>query len=371
MVLASIVLPTFNGAKYLVQAIESCLNQTHTNFELIIVNDHSTDGTSAIINKYAESDSRIRIINNNVNYKLPGSLNIGFAEAKGEYLTWTSDDNYFAPHALETLIGELEKDKSADIVYSSYQFIDEHDKMLETFGGEPENLIFKCVIGACFLYRKQVHDQLQGFDETKFRMEDMDFWLRAATRFKFKFIDGRDLYFYRKHSNSLTHEIYSTADIYSQYRINYQISFTAFFKEGLDLTLSKEELDIHSELFFEDLIQLKKRDFDLSAKVMNYLNFLEKLMKQDWKTLWFNQEKVLAILAEKRQRVIDLVINDLVFENKILTNKNPKIAAHLRKPISWYYREYEVLPTWYKRIGHIIKVLQKNKPARSLFTKAG
>jgi hypothetical protein len=77
------------------------------------------------------------------------------------------------------------------------------------------------------------------------------------------------------------------------------------------------------------------------------------------------------IIAEKKNRIVSLVINDLIFENKKLQNKNPKIAAQLNKPLSWYYKEYEVLPEWYKKIGHLIKVIQGNRSLRSLISKEG
>ena len=100
----SIVLPTYNGEKFIRESIDSILYQTFTDWELIIVNDCSTDGTPNIVNRYAASDSRIRVIHNKENQKLPESLNIGFREARGEYLTWTSDDNMYLPSALEKMI---------------------------------------------------------------------------------------------------------------------------------------------------------------------------------------------------------------------------------------------------------------------------
>ena len=89
----SIILPTYNGEKYLSQAIESILSQTEQDWELILVNDCSTDRTGDICQAYTLKDPRIRVIHNEGNRKLPGSLNRGFREAHGDYLTWTSDDN--------------------------------------------------------------------------------------------------------------------------------------------------------------------------------------------------------------------------------------------------------------------------------------
>ena len=91
----SVVLPVYNGERYLRESLDSILAQTMGDFELIVVDDCSTDATSVILAEYAVRDSRIRIIRNAENQKLPRSLNIGFAEARGEYLTWTSDDNVY------------------------------------------------------------------------------------------------------------------------------------------------------------------------------------------------------------------------------------------------------------------------------------
>ncbi|GAB3526263.1 hypothetical protein GCM10027443_01270 [Pontibacter brevis] len=362
MPLISIVLPTFNGGEFIVKAIESCLKQTYKNFELIIVNDCSTDNTRNIVEEYCKHDTRIRVINNEVNCKLPKSLNIGFDSARGDYLTWTSDDNYFAPQALETLLGELERNVDTDIIYSSYSFVDEKDNVLEYYGGAPENLLFSCIIGACFLYRRNVHVELKGYALDKFRMEDMDFWLRAAAKFRFQFIDDKSLYFYRKHKNSLTSHIYSNQAVLAEYRQNYFASFKHFFNNFLEANFSDEDLEIHVKIFFEDILSKKKFDFSLSDEVLLCLHHLEKLSNLDWNKVSFNRERVQDLVTKKKDRIISIVINDLIFHNKQLIQQNPALAAHIDKPISWYYREYEVLPRWYKRIGHLIKMLQGNKP---------
>src|SRR5688572_20908989 len=106
--MVSIVLPTFNGSRYLAESIESCLAQTYRAWELIIVDDCSTDETPSIIKSFEARDSRIRSIRNQKNLKLPGSLNAGFAEAKGALFTWTSDDNLYRPNALEVMVAEIE-----------------------------------------------------------------------------------------------------------------------------------------------------------------------------------------------------------------------------------------------------------------------
>ena len=114
--LVSIILPTYNGEKYIKDSIESCLCQTYRNIELIIVNDCSTDGTLDLIKKYAAKDRRVRIIENQKNLKLPASLNEGFKASSGDLLTWTSDDNMFRENAIERMVDML-SEKSADFIY--------------------------------------------------------------------------------------------------------------------------------------------------------------------------------------------------------------------------------------------------------------
>ena len=97
----SVVLPVYNGAKRVSKAIESVLSQSYTNLELIIVNDCSTDNTMEVLRGYADKDSRIKVYENEVNQKLPRTLNNGFSHVEGDYLTWTSDDNTYKLNAIE------------------------------------------------------------------------------------------------------------------------------------------------------------------------------------------------------------------------------------------------------------------------------
>lgn len=214
--LISVVLPTYNGESYIREAVDSILMQTCHDFELIIVDDCSTDHTPAILDELAESDQRIRVIHNHENQKLPKSLNIGFAEASGQFFTWTSDDNKYGREALETMLGLLRGEPETDIVYAYYDLIDSegkiisdetHWKTLESrdinlLKADPDGELWNWV-GACFLYRREVHEKLHGYDETLFLAEDFDFWVRALRYFKYKQLK-QCLYQYRMHGHSLT-----------------------------------------------------------------------------------------------------------------------------------------------------------------------
>ncbi len=202
----SIVLPTYNGSKYIKHSIESCLTQTFMDFELIIVNDCSTDDTLNIILEYAEKDKRIKVVNNEFNKKLPISLNTGFEKAQGKYFTWTSDDNYYAPEALEEMFKILENNSEFDLVYSDYFIIDENDKVTGSrkFGDINKGFNKWLGAGACFLYKKKIHTINNGYNPAAFLIEDYDFFVRAFSKFNFYYLATSELYYYREHSASLT-----------------------------------------------------------------------------------------------------------------------------------------------------------------------
>ena len=202
--LVSIVLPTFNGSRYLGESVRSCIVQTYPNWELIIVDDASTDSTPQLIADFVKADKRIRSIRNDPNRKLPASLNRGFKEAQGEYLTWTSDDNFYAPEALSKMVSALQQNPAVDFVYADYQTIDDNGKITGKKSVLPiKELWAGNTIGACFLYKRLIHERLDGYAENLFLAEDYDFWLRASTEFKFQPLH-ESLYFYRYHGASLT-----------------------------------------------------------------------------------------------------------------------------------------------------------------------
>lgn len=199
--LISIVLPTYNGSKFIKQSIESIIKQSYKNWELIIVNDASTDNTLEIIEEFLQ-DSRIKLISNSSNLKLPKSLNIGFKNAKGSYLTWTSDDNYYKEQALEKMLQFLEENQEFSMVCTNFTILYKHKTKLNNTSVKLEDLLNGNSIGACFLYRREILTSIGFYDENKFLIEDYDYWLRIALVKKIAKLED-NLYFYRVHQKSL------------------------------------------------------------------------------------------------------------------------------------------------------------------------
>ena len=201
----SVILPVYNGETYLESSIQSILSQTYSDFELIIVNDCSKDKTESIVEKYLPINSSIKYIKNEVNLKLPASLNKGFSIASGQYLTWTSCDNILLPNAFEMLVNELEVNNNIGLVYASMENIDDQNRFIGIAeAGPPDEIIYRNVVGACFLYRKSIADKVGSYNENLFLCEDYDYWLRMALMSEIKPI-SKCLYRYRKHKKSLSH----------------------------------------------------------------------------------------------------------------------------------------------------------------------
>lgn len=202
--LVSIVLPTYNGSRYLAEAIESCLAQTYQTWELIVVDDFSRDSTPEIITRYVARDPRIRTIRHPINQKLPRALNTGHADARGTYLTWISDDNRYLPLALEEMTSFLEEHPTVGVVYADCVMINDRGEYLQDWPAQPASRIaYMNSLRACFLYRRSVYEMVGGYDADQFLAEDWDFWLRAARHFELVPLH-KTLYQYRWHDQSLT-----------------------------------------------------------------------------------------------------------------------------------------------------------------------
>jgi glycosyltransferase involved in cell wall biosynthesis len=202
--LVSIVLPVYNGSRYLEEAIDSCLAQTYTNWELIVVDDCSTDETPEIIARYVQADGRIRAVRHEQNRRLPGGLNTGFSLAGGDYLTWTSDDNCYRPEALAELVAFLEGLPEVDLAYADFSLMDSQGEwLMRVTVKNPEALAYTNCVGPCFLYRRRVREQVGDYSQEFSGVEDYDYWVRIALAFKLKPLH-RDLYLYRSHGAALS-----------------------------------------------------------------------------------------------------------------------------------------------------------------------
>lgn len=216
----SVILPVFNSQKYIKKAITSVLNQTFSDFELIIVNDGSVDSTSDILNRF--DDGRIRIINQN-NQGPGAARNNALNMANGDYVMFLDSDDWYADNALEIAYNEATKfntdltffqmiNYNNGVVYENDWFdLNSFDKSFENRVFKPTETpgsIFDLSVGVCQkIYR---HDFLKNigakFPEGIF-FEDMPFFYYVYLKAERISIIKRHLYFRRKHDESITHVV--------------------------------------------------------------------------------------------------------------------------------------------------------------------
>ena len=199
----TIVLPTYNRARFLRQAIDSCVNQSYTNIEVNIVDDGSTDNTADIVRSY--KDGRVHYFRHRKNRGLPESLNTGFSHATGAFVTFTSDDNWYAPTAIEEMLGFI-KTSGVDFVYCDFFLVSDQpysEKLirLPSLPIDGEHCLNN--VGACFLFTRHVLESIGRFDPDAFLCEDYDYWIRVSKRFEMRHLP-RPLYFYRAHPASVS-----------------------------------------------------------------------------------------------------------------------------------------------------------------------
>lgn len=203
--LISVVLPTYNGEKYICESVDSILSQTYENWELIIVDDCSTDETLQIAASYAKDDKRIKVLHNDVNCKLPQALNVGFSETKGGLLTWTSDDNRFLPNAFEIMSHFFIEHNDVHMLCANMYEIDaDGTRRREIIYPDEGKLCIENSIGACFMYTRDVYEKIGNYDINLFCVEDYDYWIRIKKNYGEITRIPDILYEYRIHGESLS-----------------------------------------------------------------------------------------------------------------------------------------------------------------------
>lgn len=200
--LISIIIPTYNRANLLFEAVQSVLNQTYQHFELIIVDDHSTDTTAELVTNI--NDKRIRYIRLDKNQGAPAARNFGIKIAVGELVAFLDSDDQWDFKKLEKQIGVFEKEsKNIGIVYTGLKIINNNNEKLITpnkRGDISKNLLVQNVVGttSSVLIKKDLLDDVGGFDLTFASCQDWDLFIRLSNKAEFDFVEEA-LVFYFEH----------------------------------------------------------------------------------------------------------------------------------------------------------------------------
>ena len=210
----SIIIPTFNQAEYVTQAIECVLAQTYSDTEVIVVDDGSTDDTPAVLSKYL---NRIKYIRQN-NKGISAARNIGIDAAQGKYLLFLDGDDLIPPEKIGLQLVCFDADPKLGIVYSGWEFVAEDGVLaLGSLRPHKEGNVLKellcrslvIAVGSPIIQRV-CFDRVGGFDESLHFGEDTDMWIRIALAgFRFGYVD-EILFRYRIHPHSTMDSLQKT-----------------------------------------------------------------------------------------------------------------------------------------------------------------
>ncbi len=273
--MVSVIMATYNQEKYIYDAIESVLNQTFKHWELIIINDASTDNTKEIINSFKRNDDRIRVYNLEQNKGKSFCRNYGFSQSSGDLILYFDSDDIMRQNHIEILYDTIIKE-SVDIVFTDTQvFIDfdnfyqfgriiESDKLPQGIIKHSE--LYKNIFEKNFItlhsaiVKRDAVAQIGGFNDNLNYLEDYDFWLRAINK-------NYDFYYLKKR---LT--------LYRNYNFLRDIS-----KESIMKKKSLEKIVLHSnynEMFIDKTFleeRIKKVDRRMIRELINQNYFFDAL----------------------------------------------------------------------------------------------
>jgi glycosyltransferase involved in cell wall biosynthesis len=203
----SVIVTAYNYAEYIEEALDSVLDQTYDDFELVIVDDGSTDETPEILTEYSyEYPDTVRCITLD-GRGLAGACNRGIEAARGEYIIRLDADDYFDENILTIEAQYLDSNPEIDLVYPDYYTVDETGEIIDHVRlpkvGEEIKLLDRSPLAAGAMYRKEAWEAIDGYNESLRYQEDYDFWVKFITEFDVHNVN-LPLMYYRQHGSSMS-----------------------------------------------------------------------------------------------------------------------------------------------------------------------
>lgn len=291
-VLISVIVPVYNAEKYLDRCLQSILVQTYTYFEIILINDGSTDRSQVICEKYAQVDKRIRVIKK-VNSGVAKTRNVGIQMAKGKYISFVDADDYIKSNMLEKMIIRAEQNNS-DIVMCKY-FVDNEGEIYKV-SMDYEKVYDGCSSikeGLLILYYEEYHNGLYSlwnklikrsiytennilFDVSLKRGEDAWFIFQCLKHCKRVDFISEPFYYYYQNNGSIMHTLYE--DQYEKwvYMRKLLLKENSVLKINIDYSLFYKEFLYKVAIYCREMIKQHKENKAL--EIMHdefYLNALK------------------------------------------------------------------------------------------------
>jgi glycosyltransferase involved in cell wall biosynthesis len=288
--LVSIVLPVYNGEKYLAESLDSVLAQTYQNWELVIINDGSTDGTENLILGYG--DKRIKYLLNEGNKGIIYSLNRGLLESNGDFIARLDADDIALPFRIQRQVEFLSENTDFALCGTYFQTIDSNGKVLKNVTFPSNNrdaqsylLLHNCFCHSAIMMRSGIAKELK-YDEKFLICEDYDLWYRISRTGKILNLPEFAT-LYRVHDNNMSTKK-SEIMFAHVYKINKRIL------DDLGIEYSTAELDVHSNALSYNASFFREAD-----KIQTLENWMVKLHAYLKKKNDYNAFLCYKILIEK------------------------------------------------------------------------
>lgn len=277
--LVSVIIPTYNYAKFLPEAIDSVLNQTYQDVEIIIVDDGSTDNTKEIVGNYIQKyPNKVRYLYQK-NQGPGAASNKGIIESKGEFIAILGADDIWLPEKLKMQMDLFEEFPVLGFVHTDYSLFNEKRQMLNfKFGVKSKNFsgyIFKYLLRECFIrtstaiVKRECLNNVGLFEEIL--SEDYDFWLRVSRKYKAGYID-KVLAMCREHPKQLHRLDFHKSYLTVQKVIEKTVQTFPEIKNDSEckISLKYREAKIHFELgyhlFAQNKLTQAREEFKISLE---------------------------------------------------------------------------------------------------------
>jgi len=207
----SVIIPTYNRASVLLRAVDSVLNQNYKNFELIVVDDGSTDETSSLLSPYV-TQKKIRYIKQE-NKGVSSARNLGALDAKGEWLSFLDSDDEWLKIKLEKQVKLIHERPDLRLIHGEEIWVRQGKrvnpkKIHQKFGGHIyERCLPLCLISpSAAIIEKKLYEEMGGFDENFIVCEDYDLWLKITSLYEIGFVPDPLIIKYGGHDDQLSHK---------------------------------------------------------------------------------------------------------------------------------------------------------------------
>lgn len=312
----SVIIPVYNAEKYLRECIESIINQTYRNLEIICINDFSKDNSLMILEEYQRKDTRIKIINKLKNEGQMKARNDGYELSTGEFIVNIDSDDFIEEDSIEKMIDLLKKNKMADICIFDVLKIDENGEKVNNIeikrkdvyvlkNLEAFELSLDWTIPGNGIYKRELMEEYK--DDTNYYNGD-ELAYRKRILNSNGVIRSNKKYFYRQHQNSYVHKI--------NYKVYEQIISDIELKNSSEKYLAKEILEkmeyfnFNKVLYFSRRYLKERREYSKNEREKIKLN-LKKGMIEINRERVFNYYKKEGQLSKYLTRVLKLKIMKL------------------------------------------------------------